>query len=183
MLETETDKTLIQHAVAGNSQAFGELYQRYLEKIYRYIYFRVGNVADAEDLTEEVFIRAWEALPSYTIGVHPFTSWLYRIAHNLVIDHVRKRKPVQTSDDELMNRPSKAPNAEEVLQERQVADELKKAILQLDNLDQQVIILRFIEELSHREVSNILDITEGTSRVVQHRALSKMRQIMRNGKP
>src|ERR1043165_3026034 len=89
---TQEDAALIKQAVDGDSEAFGVLYVRYMDAIFRYIYYRVGQDIEAEDLTEEVFIRAWEALPSYQIGQFPFTSWLYRIAHNLVIDHPRKRK-------------------------------------------------------------------------------------------
>src|SRR5262245_5458045 len=83
---------LVEYAVAGDADAFGALYLRHLNAIYRYVYFRVGNAADAEDLTEQVFLKAWEALPSYNQRGHRFTSWLYRNAHNMVIDHHRHQK-------------------------------------------------------------------------------------------
>src|SRR5258706_16230263 len=90
--EPSHDK-LIRQAVKGDGEAFGLLYARHLDAIYRYVRFRIGNEADAEDMTEEVFVKAWEALPGYRIGEHPFTSWLYRIAHNVTVDYHRKRQP------------------------------------------------------------------------------------------
>src|SRR5437870_5432603 len=92
---------LVRLAVDGDSEAFGALYVRHMDVIYRYIYFRISDEVEAEDLTEEVFIRAWEALPSYKPGEFPFTSWLYRIAHNLIIDYHRKRKPQILPDLEI----------------------------------------------------------------------------------
>ena len=88
------EKKLVLRAQKGDSEAFGVLYSWYLDAFYRYVYFRVDTTATAEDLTEEVFVRAWEALPTYEIRKYPFKSWLYRIAHNLVIDHRRKQQPV-----------------------------------------------------------------------------------------
>ena len=89
---------LIQASIEGDGKSFETLYVRYMEAIYRYIFFRVGDEAQAEDLTEETFVRAWEALPKYQHRKHPFSSWLYRIAHNLIVDHYRKRKSVPISN-------------------------------------------------------------------------------------
>ncbi|MFQ5923219.1 MAG: sigma-70 family RNA polymerase sigma factor, partial [Anaerolineales bacterium] len=87
----DDESVLVSRAVAGEAHAFGRLYESHMDAIYRYIYFRVGEPAQAEDMTEEVFVKAWEALPNYRPTEHPFTSWLYRIAHNLVVDHYRRK--------------------------------------------------------------------------------------------
>src|SRR5512135_1339680 len=83
---------LIARARRGDVQAFGELYEHSLDAIYRYIFYRVGEVAEAEDLTETVFLKAWEALDRYEVRDVPFTAWLYRIAHNVIIDRHRTHK-------------------------------------------------------------------------------------------
>lgn len=168
------EAALVSRAVKGDSEAFGTLYSRYMDAIYRYIFFRVGEDLEAEDLTEEVFIRAWEALPEYQIGEHPFKSWLYRIAHNLVVDHHRKQRPVSIPDLDLHHHPDTAPSHEEGLVSKQDAAHLAYAVQQLSDEEQQVVILRFVEGLSHREVAELIGKTEGACRVIQHRALAAL---------
>ena len=87
-----SEHDLISRAQKGDAEAYGDLYEHYLDTIYRYIYYRVHNHQDAEDLTETVFLKAWQSLPNYRIGKTPFVAWIYRIAHNMVIDHHRTRK-------------------------------------------------------------------------------------------
>lgn len=174
---------LVSRAIKGDAEAFGSLYTHYLEAIYRYIYFRIGDETEAEDLTEEVFVRAWEALPSYQTSEYPFKSWLYRIAHNLVVDHRRKRKPDSLPEAELLAMPSGTTPPEDVIMSRQEAAAVAEAIQYLAEDEQQVVILRFIEGLSHKEISQIIGKSEGASRVVQHRALLKLyRYLVSNRK-
>ncbi len=150
------------------------LYARYMDPIYRYIYFRISEAVEAEDLTEEVFVRAWEALPQYQHGKHPFKSWLYRIAHNLVIDHHRKQRPVSVPDLDLYDHQDGAPSHEEQLVRKQDAALLANALQQLGEEEQQVLLLRFVEGLSHREVAEVIGKSEGACRVIQHRALATL---------
>src|SRR5688572_18495502 len=135
MLDGHDDGLLIKRAVEGDAEAFGILYVRYMDAIYRYIFFRIHEEAEAEDLTEEVFIRAWEALPNYQLGQFPFTSWLYRIAHNLVIDHHRKRKAEPLPDLELHHSGSTRSNEDHLLQKLDSAM-LVEALKQLDQEEQ-----------------------------------------------
>jgi RNA polymerase sigma-70 factor, ECF subfamily len=176
-LDGHDDAMLIKQAVDGDSEAFGVLYVRYMDAIYRYIFFRVNDEAEAEDLTEDVFIKAWEALPNYQIGQFPFTSWLYRIAHNLVIDHHRKRKSDPLPDLELHHSGSNRSNEDNVLQRLDSAL-LVEALRQLEAEEQQVVILRFIEGLSHREVADAIGKSEGASRIIQHRALATLQKYL-----
>jgi len=169
---------LVRRAIQGDADAFGELYTLHLDAIYRYIFFRVGHEAQAEDITEEVFVRAWEALPRYEPGQHPFTSWLYRIAHNLVVDHHRRPEsvPVQPSDLEGLINGAAMP--EERLASQQEMAAVAWAVQQLDDEAQQIILLRFVEGLSHREVAHVIGKSEGACRVIQHRALQELHRLL-----
>jgi RNA polymerase sigma-70 factor, ECF subfamily len=172
------EAVLIKQAANGDSEAFGVLYARYLDAIYRYIYFRIGDEIEAEDITEEVFIRAWEALPNYSYGEYPFTSWLYRIARNRIIDHHRKRKTQVLPDDELHPGGIMQSSEEKLVQKLDSAD-LAKAIQMLEEEEQQVVILRFVEGLSHREVAAVIGKSEGASRIIQHRALAALQKALK----
>ncbi len=172
------DRALIQLSIEGDSEAFETLYLRYLEKIYRYIYFRVGDEAQAEDMTEEVFVRAWEALPKFQLGKSRFTSWLYTIAHNLLVDHYRRRNPVSISADDLARYADPSELPERIVGRKQEFEVLAKSIMQLDDLEQQVLLLRFVEGLSHREIAAIIGKSQTASRVIQHRALKALRALL-----
>jgi RNA polymerase sigma-70 factor (ECF subfamily) len=175
-----TDAQLVARAIEGDREAFGDLYERHLAAIYRYIYYRVGEPHEAEDLTEVVFLRAWEALGRYRSGDAPLMVWLYRIAHNLLIDRYRTAKelvPLEEHhpDGALHHQP------ERVMEVREEHHRLAKALQQLDPAQQQVLTLRFIAELSHAETATIMGRSEGAVRVLQHRALAALRTML-NGK-
>lgn len=171
---TDNEVKLVVRAIDGDSDAFSVLYGYYQDAIYRYIFVRIGNAVEAEDLTEDVFVRAWEALPKYRPTQHPFKSWLYRIAHNLIVDHHRKRRPVDLVDEELQPNPAMVSLPEEIVELNQEAHVLATAIQRLDEEEQLVIILRFVEGMSHREVAEIIGKSEAASRVIQHRALAAL---------
>jgi len=178
--EAEQEQTLVSRAIDGDADAFGDLYTRHLDAIYRHVYFRVADAHLAEDLTEEVFIRAWTALPKYEPQGHRFSSWLYRIAQNLVVDHYR-RKASQGSENEaeMEKLPDPRSLPEEQLAKQQDYASLARAVQQLGDDEQHVIILRFVEGLSHREVAEAIGKSEGASRVIQHRALEVLAGIMK----
>ncbi len=170
---------LVERAIAGDADAFGEIYMRHLDAIYRYVYFRVGDANDAEDLTEHVFLKAWEALPGYNQRGNRFSSWLYRIAHNMIIDHHRRQKPMIPMP--LLEKDNwKCPQATALEQmiEVEEAAALAAAVAQLPEEQQQVIILRFVEGLNHTEVARIIEKSEGACRVIQHRALAALNQLL-----
>jgi RNA polymerase sigma-70 factor (ECF subfamily) len=173
--DDSSDRALIQRSIHGDSEAFETLYLRHLERIYRYIYFRIGDEAQAEDMTEEVLVRAWESLPKYQIGESRFTSWLYTIAHNLLVDHYRRRNPIQISPDDLAHYADPGELPERIVGRKQECEILTQSIMQLEDLEQQVLLLRFVEGLSHREIASIIGINQTTSRVIQHRALKALR--------
>ena len=177
-----SDQELIQRSVKGDPEAFGDLYERYLDQIYRYVYYRVQTVEEAEDLTESVFIRVWEDLRSRKNKkeIRNFNAWLYRAAHNLVIDHYRKKRPAQINLDgpsEAIQSPG--PGTEEAAIGRIDSRNLAKALQNLEPTAQNVIILRFLNGLSHSETAQALELNEGHVRVIQYRALKQLRGILK----
>ena len=168
---------LVERAVSGDADAFGELYLLHLDTIYRYIHYRVGNASDAEDLTEKVFLNAWKALPGYKRQRGSFTSWLYRIAHNVVIDYRRRQKPTIPIQPQV-DWKSEQPTPLEQVIEAEEAAALATAIAQLPEDQQQVIVLRFIEGLKHTEVARILGKSEGACRIIQYRAIVTLNRLL-----
>jgi RNA polymerase sigma-70 factor (ECF subfamily) len=169
---------LVRRAIQGDEEAFSVLYNLYLDAIYRYIFVRIGSTNEAEDLTEDVFVRVWEALPKYQVSQHPFKSWLYRIAHNLVVDYHRKHKPVVLLEEEIQGEVDTTSLPEEIAEQHQMFNHLSKAIKLLGGEEQTVIILRFVEGLSHREIGEIIGKSEEASRVIQHRALAMLSKYL-----
>ncbi len=174
----DDEATLVQCAVAGDAEAFGRLYLLHLDSIYRYVYFRVGDVDEAQDLTEQVFLRAWEALPRYQARTSPFKSWLYRIAHNLIVDHHRRGSAEAIPMEEEQGYESQqAAVLDQVIEDEETAV-LAKAVAQLPDAQQQVLILRFVEGLSHEEIARIVHKSQEACRVIQHRALAALNRIL-----
>jgi RNA polymerase sigma-70 factor (ECF subfamily) len=172
-----SDADLVARAQRGDRGAFGDLYERHLDAIFRYVYYRVGEQREAEDLTETVFLKAWEALDRYKASAVPFTAWLYRIAHNLLIDRHRAfKEETALPDDHADHTPHTNPEAEAQRHLEQAA--LTTALAQLEPDHQHVLTLRFINDLSHAETARIMGRTEGAVRVLQHRALAALRQLL-----
>lgn len=169
---------LVNLAKQGDKRAVGELYRRHVDMIYRYTYARVKDVAVAEDLTAQVFLKALEGLDSYQPTGVPFSAWLYRIAHARTVDHWRQQQRRQ----EVMlpeTMPSRAPQPDDVAIAK---SEWNTALDLLDRLtdDQRdVIILRFIEEMSLAEVAELLDKTVGAVKALQHRALASLARLLK----
>ena len=172
-----SEEQLIQRAQRGDAEAFGELYQQHLAAIYRYVFYRVGHVAEAEDLTETVFLKAWEALDHYRQRDVPFSAWLYRIAHNAIIDRYRRDHETLALDEQT-DLPAEADDPEDYLAEAETTEVLIKALAQLSADHQQVLVLRFINGLNHADTSRVLGRSEEAVRVLQHRALKALRTIL-----
>lgn len=172
------DAQLVEWA-KDDSVAFGELYTRYVKKIYNYVYYRTGNHQDAEDLTSRVFFRAMAHIENYTDRGVPFSAWLYRIAHNLVANwhRDRGRKRVIPLDDYLVSGlGSDAPEAVTESQEEEAL--LLQSIRDLPEDRQQLLILKFVERLSNAEIGEIMDRTEGAIKSLYHRTLLSLRDVL-----
>lgn len=177
---TDDDAVLVERAKA-DPEAFGELYQRYLGRIYSYIYYRTGNVHDAEDLTERVFLQALTHFSSYTHRGLPFSVWLFRIAHNMVANWYRDRrrsKVLPLEDLVTAAQDMELPeNMEEVAQ-------VRRAVARLTLERQQLLLLRFVEELPHVEIGRIMGRSEGAVKALLHRTLKSLKkelQVTTNG--
>lgn len=176
MPNERSESLLAARARQGDKEAFGDLYELYLNEMYRYVFYRVNNHLDAEDLTEQVFLKAWNSLPTFQ-GKASFRSWIYRIAYGTVIDHYRTRKPVETLDE--TNSPEAAdPQPEEQAINREKAELIASVINQLAPLQQHVLILRFINGFNTEETAEVLERSVGAVRVIQHRALKAMQALL-----
>ncbi|MEA4909144.1 MAG: sigma-70 family RNA polymerase sigma factor [Chloroflexi bacterium] len=172
----DNDKETLERAMQGDGDAFGELYSRYVNRIYNYIFYRTGSNSDAEDLTARVFHRAMNHIRTYqNMGV-PFSAWLYRIAHNLVANWHRdnqRRKEVPLEDHIHLAHRSEQPETRIV--RTQEVEGLLKSIRKLPPERQQLLILKFVEGLSNAEIAVIMGRSEGAIKSLYHRTLLGLR--------
>ncbi len=177
MPETEfKEEDLLANASQGDKDAFGILYERYVERIFNYTYYRTGNLHDAEDLTARVFQRAMNHIRSYTDRGVPFSAWLYRIAHNLVANWHRDRSRRQEIPiNDLPVLPSKSDLPESRLVHSQEQDSLLRLIRRLPPDRQQLLILKFVENLSNVEIGQVMGRSEGAVKSLYHRTLLTLR--------
>ncbi len=174
----EDDAGLAARAAAGDAGAFGVLYDRYVDAVYRYSYYRVRNEADAEDVTSDVFFKALRAMPRYQPR-QPFLAWLYRIARNTIIDRVRRQRPQVAYEDALDHvEADKVLDPDARLEQLSDSLELREAIARLTPLQQDVIILRYLEGLDTRAIGEIIGRRDGTVRGIEFRALGTLRQLL-----
>jgi RNA polymerase sigma-70 factor (ECF subfamily) len=172
------DTALVLRAIRRDQEAFGELYDRHIVRVYRHLYYMVGNATEAEDLAAQTFLKAWEAIDRYQVRGAPFVSWLLRIAHNLGVSHLRSRRETSQVHEGLVDdKPRRDPDA--ALLQTAEEEMVREAILNLREEQRQVIILRFIEDLDYREVAEIIGKSVAAIRVIQHRALNAMRKQMK----
>ena len=175
MLRNEAE--LARRASERDQAAFAELYNAYVDKIYKYIYYKVGNAPDAEDLCEQVFLKAWEAIGRYTWCGYPFSSWLYKLAHNVVVDHYRTRREAVPLDTAFATSDEPV-DPDTTLQQMVEAAELRDAINQLTVEQRQVIALKFIEGYENTEIAQMMNKKEGAIRALQYRALRSLQGIL-----
>ena len=173
---TESEDALVEQAKVDR-EAFGLLYQRYVERIYSYIYYRVGNSHDAEDLTAVTFQRALDSVGRYENRGLPFSAWLYRIAHNAVANWHRSRSRRQfISLDEMIPTPDRPDQADHVAIKNEERDALLKALRRLPAERQQLLILKYTERLSNQEIGQVMDRSEGAIKSLYHRTLLALRE-------
>ncbi len=170
------EKLLAERAAKRDQRAFAKLYDLYVDKIYKYIYYKSGRTDEAEDLTAQVFMKAWEAIGNYKWEGYPFSTWLYRIAHNQMIDYYRTHRetfPLDTARARVSGSDG-FEHAERTFTSGQIRD----ALHHLTNDQQRVIVLRFLEGYSTSEVAAIMDKDPDAIRALQHRALRALEPWM-----
>lgn len=175
------EKALLKRAKAYDEEALTELYNRYAPKIYAYIYRRVSNAALAEDLTGELFFRVLRSIQNENAWRDSFRGWIYRIAHNLVVDHYRRRpaEPPLTLEEELVAR---GDNPAETVEDMLDQERLLVALRRLTPAQQQVLTLRFGEGFTARETAQIMEKTTGAVEALQHRAIASLQRILTKDK-
>ncbi|MCA9391669.1 sigma-70 family RNA polymerase sigma factor [candidate division WWE3 bacterium] len=191
MTDPHPDERALVRQAKADAEAFGVLYDRYLEKIYTYIFYRVRNQQDAEDLTAKVFHKALDHIQSYEDRGYPFSAWLYRIAHNMVANYHRdsKRKNERTlplTDWVTTFLPSRKKGPHQSLVDDLERQALLDAIQRLPPDRQQLILLKFIDELTNAEIGDIMGRTEGAIKSLLHRtliALGEDLELQGYGKP
>ena len=172
-----SDEVALVQATQGDSEAFGVIYERYVGRIYNYIYYRTGNVADAEDLTARVFYRAIQHIGNYRDRGVPISAWLYRIAHNLVANWHRdnsRRKEIPL--DEGLMRGHNGGHPEFELLENENREYLLEVLRKLHPDRQQLLILKFVEHLPNAEIGEIMGRSEGAIKSLYHRTLISLRK-------
>jgi RNA polymerase sigma-70 factor (ECF subfamily) len=177
----EAEQSYIERAKEGDNTAFGALYDSYAPAIYRFLAVKVSTRQEAEDLTHEVFLSAWQKLPGFKEQGFPFSSWLYKIARNRVIDYYRTKKSPISIDDEdsgFEDLSDDAPKAGDAVDLILDIASVKKALCELSPDQREVIELRYMAELSPIEIAQILGKREGTIRIIQFRALNKLKELI-----
>jgi RNA polymerase sigma-70 factor, ECF subfamily len=170
------EKEILISASQGDLDAFGVLYEKYVERIFNYVYYRTGNVHDAEDLTARVFYRALHHIQTYTDRGIPFSAWLYRIAHNLVANWHRDRSRHQEIPlDDAPNLRYKGELPEVAMMQAQEQDALLKLIRHLPAERQHLLILKFVEHMSNAEIGDTMNRSEGAVKSLYHRTLLSLR--------
>ena len=170
------EEDVLTRASQGDRDAFGQLYERYIDRIFNYVYYRTGNLHDAEDLTARVFQRAMNHIKNYTDRGVPFSAWLYRIAHNLVANWHRdrsRRQEIPINDVPIL--PSKGDHPERNLVHSQEQDALLRLIRRLPSERQSLLILKFVENMSNAEIGSIMGRSEGAVKSLYHRTLLALR--------
>ena len=173
-----SEDTLVRRAVQRDREAFTSLYDKYVENVYKHIYYLVPNKSDAEDITQEVFIKAWKAIDKYRYTGAPFVAWLIKIARNLMMDHYKvRKKEVPLLELEGCSQTDET-NPEAIAEANFNRNYVRKAILKLKGEKRKVIVMHFIDGFSYKEIAKLLNKSEGAVRVIQYRALNDLRHIL-----
>ncbi|HZD60475.1 MAG TPA: sigma-70 family RNA polymerase sigma factor [Anaerolineae bacterium] len=180
MDETLDLKELVQRAKNYDAEAFGQLYDLYFDKLFGYIYYKIGNRFEAEDIVERVFLKALEKISEFEWRGAPFSSWLFKIASNLVVDYYRSTKyeavDISKETDLLLG---DSCNPEQVAIKESDRSEIVNAMRALTEDQQQVIVMRFIAGMTNEEVAKAIDKNVGAVKALQHRAIGSLGRILR----
>ena len=170
---------LVERAQEDQAEAFAQLYEEFMDRVYRYVYVRTGHVENTEDMTQEVFVRAFESISGYREMGRPFLGWLLRIAHNLLVDHYRRenRKHFLPLPDDC---PSHVENPLETAEKNFQLVEVRKAMRGLPPAQREALSLRFIAGLSISEAAMVMGKSQGAVKTLQHEAVVKLRKALTN---
>ena len=171
--KNDIDVELVKRAITGDVEAYGNIYEIYLDRIYSYVFYRVRNDMVTEDITEEIFVKAWSKIKTCRGKEHTFKSWLYRIAHNHIVDTFRKTKKYLSLDSQDFHTTD---NMEERIEIKLEGQQLLAAISALPKPQKEIILLKFVEGLNNKEIGEITGKRQGVVRALQMRALATLRK-------
>jgi RNA polymerase sigma-70 factor (ECF subfamily) len=172
------EENLIKRAIKGGASAFGSLYDYYQPKIYRFVLIKVGRREEAEDLTHQTFLNAWQNIGGYKHLGFPFSSWLYKIARNQIADFYRSRKSetsLEKIDPEYFVAPA---SIQSDIEKKLEAERVVLAIRKLKPEYQDILVIRFVEDVPIKEAADILEKSEGAVKLLQHRAIKELKKLL-----
>ncbi len=171
----QDDENLVHRAQQRDMEAFGQLYENYFDKIYRYVVLKIGNKTEAEDMTQQVFVNALKSISSFKWRGLPFSAWLFRIAHNQVVDYFRKKARQATTPLDKVQVISDS-NPQLAVERKLDIEQLKLATKGLTKAQQEVISLRFAGELPIAQVAKVMGKSQGAVKALQHSAIVALRK-------
>ena len=173
----QQEEGLARRAQQGDNEAFAQLYEEHFDKIYRYVMLRIGDKVEAEDMTQQVFVKALQAISSFRWKGIPFSAWLFRITHNQVVDYLRKKKKRVTEplNESLASNNS---NPQLIAEQNLDIERLLQATKKLTEAQREVISLRFTSELSVAQVAEVMGKSQGTVKALQHSAIVALRKAL-----
>jgi RNA polymerase sigma-70 factor (ECF subfamily) len=176
----QDEESLVRRAQQKDQRAFTELYEAYFDKIYRYVTIKIGDKTEAEDMTQQVFLKALESISSFKWKGTPFSAWLYRIAHNQVVDYYRRqgKRPDTLKDDAVVVSDS---NPQQIAERNLDMEQVMSATRKLTDAQREVISLKFSGGLSTIEVANIMGKSQGAVKALQHSAIIALRKTLMVG--
>jgi len=173
----QDEELLIRWAKQGDQEAFAQLYEEHFDKIFRYVALKIGDRMEAEDITQQVFINAIQAVPSFKWRGIPFSAWLFRIAHNQVVDYLRRKakRPTAAFEDSLV---ASDEDPQQIVGQKFEIERLLSAVKKLTPAQQEVISLRFAGELPIAKVAKVMGKSEGAVKALQHSAIVALRKVL-----
>ena len=173
---TKQIDALVKAAQQGNKKAFAELYEHYFDQIHKYVFYKVSS-EHVDDLVSTIFVKTWTKLNKYQKQKHPFTSWLYRIAHNTVVDHYRTNKDHYELEERIADDNDRL-NPEQVLEQKLTGERVQRALRKVNDRYREILLLKFMNDMSNREIADALSINESNVRTLQFRALKKLKGVI-----
>jgi RNA polymerase sigma-70 factor (ECF subfamily) len=177
-LRLKDEESLVRRAQQQDTEAFAQIYEAYFDRIYRYVAMRIRNEMEAEDITQQVFMKMLQSISSYKHQGVPFSSWIYRIAHNQVIDFMRQQNKKATVDIDGLPLPDIGEDPQYMIEQQIDIEDLKKATKLLTQAQQEVLSLRFTGELSIAECAGIMGKSEGAIKALQHSAVQALKKAL-----
>jgi len=172
----QDEESLVRRAQKHDQEAFAQIYEEYFDRIYRYITFKIGDAVEAEDLTQQVFLNTLRSISSFKWRGKPFSAWLYRIAHNQVVDYLRKKKKAVVPLEE--NLASAGDNPQQAAERKLGIERVLAAARHLTDAQREVISLRFTSELSIAQVAEVMGKSQGAVKALQHSGIVALRRAL-----